>query len=346
VVALVLARRLQLSATTRPPALAAFRRVLVQDSTTLALNSGLAAHFPGAANAHGDTRGLLKIQVLYDLLSQQFVAFGLSGFRRNDQAAAQDVLPELRPGDLVLRDLGYFVVENLSRIAQAGAFFLSRLRLDVGLFDPTSQQSFDLLGRLKRQGGFDGEVCLGAARHRVRLVAVKLPEAVAAERRRKARQNRDRRCRPNARSLALLGWAIFVTNVSRKVWSSKTVAQVYGLRWRIETIFKTWKSHFRLTEVPRGSAAQLAAMIYARLIFVTMLAPLCAASPWRKGETTTASPLSLLKLAGLVADFFLILCLEASHRKISDAWLRQLNYHGRYEHRTRKHFVQTLMELS
>jgi hypothetical protein len=162
VLAQLLGRRLRLDSTP-PPALARFQRVLVQDSTTLALSPRLAAHFPGAANARGDTRGLLKLQVLYDLLSQRFVAFGLSGFRRNDQTAAQDVLPQLRPGDLVLRDLGYFGVENLSRIAQAGAFFLSRLRLDVGLFHSETQRPFNLLGTLKRQGHFDGEVCLGAA---------------------------------------------------------------------------------------------------------------------------------------------------------------------------------------
>lgn len=345
VLAQLLGRRLRLDSTP-PPALARFQRVLVQDSTTLALSPRLAAHFPGAANARGDTRGLLKIQVLYDLLSQRFVAFGLSGFRRNDQTAAQDVLPQLRPGDLVLRDLGYFGVENLSRIAQAGAFFLSRLRLDVGLFHPETQRPFNLLGTLKRQGHFDGEVCLGAARQRVRLVAVKLPEAVAAERRRKAKQNRDRRCRPDAQHLALLGWAIFVTNVPREVWSAKTVAQVYGLRWRIETIFKAWKSHFRLTEVPRGSAAQLEAMIYARLIFVTVFAQVNPADWERAGGKEGSPPVSLLKLAALVGDFFLVLCLEAWGCRVTKAWWKQVAYHGRYERRTRKSFSEIFMKLS
>jgi hypothetical protein len=346
VLALALARRLQFPAAARPAALASFGRVLVQDSTAIKLAPPLAAAFPGSRNQRGADHGQLKIQALYDLLSQRFVTFSLSGFNRNDQAAAGDVLSVVRAGDLVLRDLGYFVVASLQQIAQAGAFFLSRLRLDTGLLDVGTSKSLNLLGQLKRHGQFDGEVLLGASQFRVRLVAVKLPAAVAAERRRKARQNRDRRCRPNARHLALLGWAIFVTNVPRTVWHAKTVAQVYGLRWRIETVFKAWKSHFRMTEVPRGSAPQLEAMIYARLIFVTMLAPLCAATPWRQGEPPTPPPLSLLKLAGLVADFFLILCLEASQRRISDAWLRQLNYHGRYEPRTRKHFVETLTNLS
>jgi len=346
VLALGLARRLQLPAAAPPAALASFPRVLVQDSTTIPLAPKLAAAFPGSRNQRGTRHGQLKIQALYDLLAQRFVSFRLSGFNRNDQAAAYDVVRVVRPGDLVLRDLGYFVVASLQQIAQAGAFFLSRLRLDTGLCDARTGRSLNLLGPLKRHGQFDGKVLLGAAKCPVRLVAVKLPEALAAQRRRKARANRDRRCHPTARSLALLGWAIFVTNVPRTVWSAKTVAQVYGLRWRIETIFKAWKSHFRMTEVPRGSAPQLEAMIYARLIFVTLLAPLGAASPWRQGESAAPPPLSLLKLAGLVADFFLILCLEAAQRRISDAWLRQLNYHGRYEPRTRKHFVQTLMNLS
>jgi len=346
VLALVLARRLQLPAAARPAALASFHRVLVQDSTSIQLAPKLAAAFPGSRNQRGARHGQLKIQALYDLLTQRFVSFSLSGFNRNDQAAAYEVVTQVRPGDLVLRDLGYFVVASLQQIAQAGAFFLSRLRVDTGLWDAVTGRSLNLLGQLKRHGQFDGQVLLGTSQFPVRLVAVKLPEAVAAERRRKARANRDRRCHPSTRTLALMGWAIFVTNVPRKVWCPNTVAQVYGLRWRIETIFKAWKSHFRMTEVPRGSAPQLEAMIYARLIFVTMLAPLCAPSPWRQGETTAPPPLSLLKLAALVADFFLILCLEASQRRISDAWLRQLNYHGRYEQRTRKHFVETLVKLS
>jgi hypothetical protein len=344
VLAHLLARRAQPHRALRPAALASFRRVLVQDSTTIPLTPKLAAAFPGARNQRGAQCGLLKIQALYDLLAQRFVSFRLSSFRRNDQAAAPDVMAVVRPGDLVLRDLGYFVTASFQQIAQAGAYFLSRLRLDTGLTDPRTGQPLNLLGQLRRQGQFDGAVLLGAAQLRVRLVAVKLPEAVAAERRRKAKANRDHRCRPNARTLALLGWAIFVTNVPAEVWSARTVAEGYGLRWRIETIFKAWKSHFRMTEVPRGAAAQLEAMIYARLIFVTVFAPVAVEPGW--GARTAAPAVSLLKLASLVGDFFLVLCLEALPGRVSEAWGRQVDYHGRYERRARKSFPEILMQLA
>lgn len=346
VLAHVLHRRLARAVPAHPTALATFPRVLIQDSTTLKLSPKLATAFPGSRNQRGADHGHLKIQSLYDLRGQRFVSFSLSGFNRNDQAAAPDVLAVARAGDLVLRDLGYFVLATFAQIAQAGAFFLSRLRLDTTLRDARTGQPLDLLGTLKRQGRLDREVWLGAPQLRVRVVAVKLPEAVAAERRRKAKQNRDQRSRPTVRHLALLGWAIFVTNVAREIWSAQTVAQVYGLRWRIETIFKAWKSHFRLTGVPRGAAAQLEAMVYARLIFVTVFAQTCAGTATYCGGPESPPPLSLLQLAGLIGDFFLGLCLEAWRLPLRDRFLRQLHYHGRYERRTRKHFVETFMNLS
>jgi len=225
VLAHVLHRRLAHTLPAAPAALAKFPRVLLQDSTTLKLAPQLARAFPGSRNQCGAAHGQLKIQSLYDLRSQRFVSFRLSGFNRNDQAAAPDVLAVARAGDLGLRDLGYFVLAALQQIAQAGAFFLSRLRLDTSLRDARTGAGLNLLGTLQRQGQLDREVLLGEAQVRVRVVAVKLPEAVAAARRRNAKQNCDQRWRPSARYLALLGWAIFVTNVPREIWSARTVAK-------------------------------------------------------------------------------------------------------------------------
>ena len=122
------------------------------------------------------------------------------------------------------------------------------------------------------------------------------------------------------------------------------MAQVYGLRWRIEIIFKAWKSHFRLTQVPRGAAVQLEAMIYARLLLVTVIAPLGAAPGW--GAEAAAPPVSWLKLAGLVGDFLLVLSLAGVPSRLTAAWRRQVDYHGRYERRSRQSFPETFMKLS
>jgi hypothetical protein len=346
ILGLVLAERITQRSAPVPEALRAFGRVLIQDSTVLRLIAKLAKLFPGSRNQRGAKHGQLKIQSVYDLLTQRFVSFRLSGFNRNDQAAARDILPLLQKADLVLRDLGYFVLETFQQMAQAGAFFLSRLRLDTGLFDPQTGRPIHLLGQLRRYGHLDRLVLVGQHKLPARLVAIQLPEPLAAERRRKAKQNRDKRCQPKAGYLALLGWALFITNVDRQVLSARTVAQVYGLRWRIETIFKSWKSHFRITAVPKGSPEQLLAVIYARLIFLTVMLQFCTGSWHEAWRSQPQPPRSLLKTAAILGDFFLIVCLEAWSIQVTDALALQLDYHGRYERRARENFVQKLMKLT
>ena len=101
-------------------------------------------------------------------------------------------------------------METFERIALAKAFFLSRLRLDIVLFDRKRQRPLPLLKALRRKGQLDCPVLVGRQKFPARLVAIKLPEAVAAERRRKAKQNRDLRRQPNATYLALLQMAALV----------------------------------------------------------------------------------------------------------------------------------------
>jgi hypothetical protein len=324
-----------------PAALRGFGRVLVQDSTTLQLSEKLARFFPGASNQKGAEGGMLKIQACYDLLSQSFVHFSLSSYRRNDQAASPEVLPLVRAGDLILRDLGYFVSEVFQQIAAAHAYFLSRLRMGVCLWETDGSTPVNLLRRLRScPGHFEGQFCLGKEKLRVRVVAIRMPASVAAQRRRKARQNRDRRSTPSAQRLALLGWAIFITNIPATRLSARAVAQVYGLRWRIETIFKAWKSYFALTEVPAGSKSQVEALIYAKLIFITLFQA-CFWQRWLADLDAQGRPaLSLLKVAQAVEKYLLVLVLSHLGVDLALAWEQLLNTHCRYERRRRRHYMQ------
>ena len=86
-------------------------------------------------------------------------------------------------------------------------------------------------------------------------------------------------------------------------------------------------------------------MIYGRLIFLTLWAQVCGAH-WLPLQATSASPRSLLKVAALLGDFFLVLFLEAHNVRITAAWLKQLLYHARYEHRRRTPFTHLFTVLS
>lgn len=247
-----------------------FARVLVQDSTSLPLESKLVSAFPGPCNQYGRS-ATAKIQAVIDLLNEQFCHLELGAFTENDQSKAVDILNIAQPGDLVIRDLGYFVLSALGQMTEQSIFFLSRLRYSIAVYDHSTDKRIDLLKALRENGSLDINVRLGAKeRVPVRLVARPVSEKNLAERIRKAKTDRDRRLNHNQEYMALLAWDIFVTNVPPQVWTTEQACQVNQLRWRIEIVFKTWKSHFKLGTVPKGNATRVKAHIYAALIFATL----------------------------------------------------------------------------
>jgi len=323
-----------------------FHRVLIQDSTNLALPNHLADTFPGARNQRRQIKATMKIQSIYDLLSGSVVYFGISGFTRTDQAASPDILTIVQKGDLVLRDLGYFVLSVFKQMIQNGVYFLSRLRHDVALYNPASGDRIDLLALLRKTPVLDMNVVAGdKERVPVRLVAVPVPERVANERRRKAKNNRDKRCRPSKKSLELLGWQILITNVEDSVWDTKTVATVYGIRWRIEIIFKAWKSHFQLKNVPCGSSAQVEACVLAKLLYITFFQAFFHAINQYMTDKYD-KPLSILKMAVLFSGFptLVHMFLFGNKTQLIEDILRT---HCSYEKRKRRlNFAQELSSLS
>jgi hypothetical protein len=229
--------------------LASFARVLVQDSTVEKLPKHLAHLFPGGGNQHGGDYANLKIQWICDLKNSAVEHVSLSGFTRNDQAAAPDILEVAQAGDLVLRDLGYLVTTLLPQMTDRGISFLSRHRHGTNFYDPQTGQLFDLAAHLRRCPTLDCQLLLGPERAPVRLVALPVPPEVANLRRHRAKASARRRHRspPGKEHLFLMSWNLFLTNVPASIWPPKALVAVYRLRWRIEIVFKTWKSHLGLS---------------------------------------------------------------------------------------------------
>lgn len=167
----------------------------------------------------------------------------------------------------------------------------------------------------------------------VRVVAQVLPEQIAAQRRRKAKTNRDLRCNPSKEALALLGFEIFITNVPRQIWSSKNVCEIYGLRWRIETIFKSWKSNFQITDVPKANALRVKAYVYSALIVVTLFHTLIFKRVFAGVKRTSNRYLSLIKLSKFFKEQLWIIALSLKDKDSFNNFIKQMLYHSCYERR-------------
>ena len=120
-----------------------FNRIIVNDSTTIQLDDKLSEYFPGNINQSKKKTAILKIQAFFDLLSEQFCCLNFSPYTKNDQKASPDILTIVKPGDLIIRDLGYLVLPVFNQIRSLGAYFLSRLKYNVSIFDSKHHTQID-----------------------------------------------------------------------------------------------------------------------------------------------------------------------------------------------------------
>jgi len=324
-----------------PPALAPFGRVLVQDSVLLTLPPKLVRLFPGSRNHTCRRQAQLRVQAWLDLKHERFVHFRHAAFARNDVAAAGEGREILRRGDLLIRDLGYFVLGVLRQLQDRGVKFLTRLKIHVSLFDLRGRP-LDLVRLLRGRNTLDREVLVGGEeRLRVRLVAVRVGDQEASRRRRRVRRNHG--YQPTKRYRFLLGWNIYITNVDAHTWSVREVGRVYGLRFRIETTFRAWKQHFKMEDVPAGSRAQVEVLLYARLLFITLFEVHYLAGWDYHIHKQSRPPISQLKLAALMPICLPLELLRQLQPKVEQALAKQVPYHCTYERRRkRKNFVERL----
>jgi methyl-accepting chemotaxis protein len=168
-------------------------------------------------------------------------------------------------------DLGHFNLSCFESMARNQAYFLSRYLARVGVLTP-DRQSIDLLKWLQSACNpvLDQPIRLGKQKkHQLscRLVAFRLPQQVAEQRRRKAKANAKRRGQTVSRAtLALLDYAIYVTNVPENMLSARQVACLYRVRWQIELVFKLWKSYAGLREFAQMRRERVLTELYARMI--------------------------------------------------------------------------------
>ena len=226
------------------------KRVLIGDASTFTLHPSLAKIFKGSKNQTKVPKAHLKLQLITDLLTGKWVHFSFDLWGRSDMKAALDFMPSLKPGDLIIRDLGYACMASFQRIIEADAFFISRLKSTTQVFDREGVR-IPLRKTLQRLAPNPGDIAripiLMSATGKIKcvLVAKRVPKSVADIRRRKRREHKRLRHQnaPKKRTLQLQNWTILVTNVGPVDADDEQLFQWYQMRWRIENVFKACKSH-------------------------------------------------------------------------------------------------------
>jgi len=255
-----------------------FKSILIEDSTVAKLNEKLQEEFIGTNRGGTGAKSQVKIDLIYNLMKGTLVDTQIYSGNEPDQALASRIIKYIQVGDLVIRDLGYFVLKSLKAIAELGAYYLSRCLANIKVYlKKEDLQPVDLGKHLEKYYPGDAiidleEVFLGEEKIPSRLILYRQPKDIIEEKQREA----NKRAKATGRKMSqckklCLQFAIFVTNVPKELLAAEIVGTVYRLRWEIELIFKRWKSQLEIDYLKGINENRIECLIWSRLCSVVII---------------------------------------------------------------------------
>ncbi len=274
-----------------------FQRIIIQDSTVIKLPQRLAAFYSGVKNGFTQVVNA-RIQYAFDILSSCGVYFEIDPYSINDQKAAKNL--NVRKGDLILRDRGYFNPTEVNRLLNNEADFIYRYKHRIVYYDVQTGARLDLLKILSLSNTIDMNVRMGKKGAIIRIVAQPVSEELANQRR--AQAKKSAKTPPSKLSQELLSWSIFLTTIPIEKADFKAIFELYSLRWRVETIFKGMKSHLKLDRIHNVSNTQLKFIIVAKMILFLLVFQFIFSWFSKRISKHFHQELSLLKLCRYLKD--------------------------------------------
>ena len=316
-----------------------YENVVLEDSTVLSLPERLHKFFPGNYS-RGKRKAAAKLQVAINITKGHVNHVHLTDFCENDQSAAYQIIEQLTPGTLVIRDLGYFVLGAMAEMQDKSIDFITRYKHQAHLYNPQTNQQIDLVKLLQNRSELKGKVRVGKRQAmEMTLVAVRLPKKVADEKRRKMKQNRDKRLNPSKQRLKLAEWNIFLTSVEPEKIQVQDLVELYRIRWHIEMVFKSWKSVFKLHSLLPKQAVrpfQVKAIILLLMLYAIMIQlPLYFGTLGAK-----RCKVSLMKLSAFLRNFHVMDLPETTQKRYP--YYTKVTQHGKRKRESMAHRILTL----
>lgn len=243
--------------------------------------------YPGSAGC-AQTVGI-KIQLEYDLHSGQFLNLQVEPGKNNDKTFGTECLATLCSGDLCIRDLDYYSLDDLEQMDQHGVYYISRLKLNNRLYIKSEFPEYFRNGTIKKQSQYikvdlehimdtlkPGQVYeikdayIGKAKKLLtRVIMYQLTEKQLRERIKKQVYTESKKgITYSEKSKQLASMNLYVTNTPWEIIPMEQIHDFYSLRWQIEIIFKTWKSLFQIHHWQNIKQERLECPVYGKLIAI------------------------------------------------------------------------------
>lgn len=255
-----------------------FNRVLIEDSSIVILNEKLEQKYKGTNRGGCSGKAQVKIDLITDIARGLLVDAQLFRGNEPDQGNAERILSIIKKGDLIIRDLGYFAIKAFKKIADAKAYFLSRLLSGVHFYlDKNDENPLDIGAYLKKKVYNNQNIVslkgfLGKDKVPIRLIMYRNPDHVVNKRLREANKVAKSKGTTMSESKRLsLYFSIFITNIPEDMLSVELIGTVYRLRWEVELIFKRWKGQLEIDYLKGINVNRIDCLIWSRICMVVIV---------------------------------------------------------------------------
>jgi Transposase DDE domain len=255
------------------PLLRRFNGVYVRDATLVSLPACLAGLFPGRVGRDGRPSAALKLVWELEVSTGQFTDASVLPALDNEKTSEVAAKP-LPAGSLLLEDMGFLCGERLQSYVEQGVYVLTRVPAWTAFFEKKAASAgfkrLDLLKWLRRAKGDCVQrrvYVFHKQKLALRLLAVRLPEKEAEERRERVRQEAKKHGRPvSQRKLDLCEWNVLVTNAPGSLLRAYNAWEVRRVRWQIELVFKLFKSEGGIEQTQARNRWRVLAELFAKLL--------------------------------------------------------------------------------
>lgn len=277
--------------------LSRFEGVYVQDGSIIGLPSTLAGLYRGCGgNTPSSGTSALRMQVRLNLNTGRLGGPWLQEARGGERSGPGNIEQHPLPKDaLYVTDCAYLPLQTMRALSQQGVCWLTHARADLMLTDERGVRSTltEYLKLHAKQPVIDAWVNVGATaatRQRVRLLAFRVSEQTAKQRRtlatrqsktrgkgsrrdvrvgkrrqRPSLDGRHRRCISHKR-LALSDWTILLSNVAAERLAPHEARALMRCRWQIELLWRLWKERGQVDLWRSEKAMRILCEIYAKLL--------------------------------------------------------------------------------
>lgn len=223
-------------------------------------------------------KSMMNLQYSFDIKNGSWDYLEMTNVRQNDQAYSGNTLDRIEEQALYIRDQGYTTHKYMGNVISKGAYFLNRLNPRYIAYNEETKKAINWKAIHRqilatKEEHFETTVILGsgADAFSCRLVAIPVPQEVWQKRLVQVKKNAKNKKQDVSDAYKdRARFSVYVTNVSQDIFSAAEVMQVYGLRWQVELIFKTWKSFFKIHKVKAMKQDRLLCQLYAKFILLNL----------------------------------------------------------------------------